>query len=120
MTHDTPPRLMFSDLLQRAPNLKNEPGWEDFRPGVSVKWLYRDKSTGASAALLRYDPGAKIPRHEHVGYEHILVLDGEQCDDNGCYGAGTFVINRPDDEHSVSSPKGCVVLITWERGVRFV
>ena len=120
MTHDTPPRLMFTDLLQRAQKLKDEPGWEDFRPGVSVKWLYRDKSTGASAALLRYDPGAKIPRHEHVGYEHILVLDGEQCDDNGCYGAGTFVINRPDDAHSVSSPKGCVVLITWERGVRFV
>ncbi len=115
---DAAERLVLTDLLQRAPFLKDEPGWEPLRPGVSIRRLYQSPG-GAAAALLRYEPGASIPRHEHLGYEHVLVLDGAQSDEYGQYAAGTLVVNRPGSSHRVVSEQGCVVLIVWERGVRF-
>ena len=115
-----PSHLVISDLLKRAPELKNEPGWEYFREGISVRWLYQEPNNGPAAALLNYQPGAAVPRHEHQGYEHILVLDGSQSDELGRYPAGTLVINRPGSSHPVISQEGCVVLIIWERGIKFL
>lgn len=89
-------------------------------PGVAFATLYRDEVSGSSAALIRYDPGSNVPRHRHVGYEHIYVLEGSQMDERGEYPAGTFVINAPGTEHSVSSPEGCLVLAVWQRAVEFV
>ena len=119
MTGSVPP-LVIRDLLQRGPRLRDEPGWEPFRTGVQIRRLYHDEKTGAAAALLRYEPGAGVPAHEHLGYEHILVLDGAQSDEHGDYPAGTFVVNRPHSVHRIASEAGCVVLIIWERGVRFL
>lgn len=119
MTGSVPP-LVIRDLLQRGPRLRDEPGWEPFRTGVQIQRLCHDRDTGAATALLRYEPGAGVPAHEHLGYEHILVLDGAQSDEHGAYPAGTLLINRPHSVHRVASAAGCVVLIIWERGVRFL
>ena len=110
--------LILSDLLQRADKLRDEEGWELFRPGIHVRWLYRSAEGGPAAALLRYQPGASVPFHEHPGYEHVLVLDGAQSDERGLYAAGTLVINPPLSRHCVTSEEGCVVLIIWERAIR--
>lgn len=90
--------------------------WEPFRQGVQIYPLYKD-DLGASAALLRYEAGAKVPHHSHSGYEHIFVLSGSQSDANGKYGKGDVIINSPHTSHQVSSEEGCVVLIVWERPV---
>src|SRR5262249_30207975 len=111
-------RLVLEGLLQRAAALKDEPGWEPLRPGVHIRRLYQTPE-GAAAALVRYQPGASIPGHEHLGHEHVLVLDGAQSDEYGRYAAGTLVVNRPGSSHRVASAGGCVVLIVWERAVRF-
>ncbi len=87
-----------------------------FRPGVEIHWLYGDGSE-AAAALLRYQPGARVPHHDHTGYEHILVLSGSQQDKQGLYAAGTFVVNSPGSSHGVISDEGCLVLIIWEKPV---
>jgi anti-sigma factor ChrR (cupin superfamily) len=50
--------------------------WESFRPGVRIHRIYGNQSDGPSAALLWYEPGAGIPMHEHLGYEHLLILSG--------------------------------------------
>ncbi|HEX5271452.1 MAG TPA: cupin domain-containing protein [Gemmataceae bacterium] len=113
-------QIHLAGLLQRAASLKDEPGWEPLRPGVQIRRLYQAAGGGAAAALLRYQPGASIPAHEHLGHEHILVLDGAQSDEHGHYPAGSLVINRPASAHRVASAEGCVVLIIWERGVRFL
>jgi anti-sigma factor ChrR (cupin superfamily) len=112
-------QLVLSDLLQRAGSLKSESDWQPFRPGIDIRRLYQTPDNGPAAALLRYQPGASVPRHEHLCYEHILILDGAQVDDSGACDAGTFIINPPASSHRVASPEGCVVLIIWERGVRF-
>jgi anti-sigma factor ChrR (cupin superfamily) len=99
--------------------LSQLPGYEPLRPGVDVLYLYKDVESGASSALLRYEPGAHVPEHRHEGYEHVFVLSGEQRDARGSYSAGTFVINPPGTSHEVWSPEGCLVLIIWQRPVAF-
>jgi len=95
-------------------------GWEALRDGVEIRRLAGSTESGPSVALLRYQPGARVPPHRHRGFEVILVISGSQSDENGTYEAGSLVINQPDDEHNVWSDDGCVVLIVWERPVEFL
>jgi anti-sigma factor ChrR (cupin superfamily) len=111
--------LVIERLLQRAALLRDEAGWAPFRPGIQIQRLYQEKDDGPAAALLCYEPGAVVPTHEHLGYEHILVLDGAQSDEHGTYPAGTLVVNRPHSVHRVASENGCVVLAIWEKKIRF-
>ncbi len=97
-------------------------GWaslpfQPFRHGVEICPLCDGYP---SVALLRYAPGASVPRHRHAGMETILVLEGAQSDEHGDYAAGALVINPEGSIHSVWSTPGCVVLIQWQRPVEFV
>lgn len=92
-----------------------------FRPGIDMRVLYGTPGQGgAAAAFLRYQPGAKIPAHEHPGYELIHVLSGSQTDERGTHRAGTFVVNPPGSRHAVESAEGCLVMVVWERPIQFV
>lgn len=112
-------RLKFSGLFEIVARERDLP-WEPFREGVEVYWLYGDGHTGPSAALLKFAPGAGVSLHEHGGYEHIIVLAGEQSDHRGSAGAGTLLINSPGTRHRVKSESGCIVLVIYERPVRFL
>lgn len=97
-------------------------GWEQmpfeyFRDGVEICRLWQGSP---EVALLRYAPGAAVPRHRHLGLETILVVSGTQSDDAGNYEQGTIMFNPAGSEHRVWSDQGCVVLIQWERPVEFV
>jgi len=94
--------------------------WEFFRPGVRIHRIYGNQSEGPSAALLWYEPMAGIPMHEHLGYEHLLILSGTQVDSAGTFDAETFVVNPPGRRHRVSTPQGAVVLAIWEKPVRIL
>ena len=108
-----PEPLNIPDLLTRWRDLPFGP----FREGVEIHHIHQ----GAPAvAILRYAPGAAVPRHLHTGLETILVLDGIQCDERGAYGPGTLVLNPEGSIHSVWSRTGCAVLIQWERPVRIL
>lgn len=93
--------------------------WQAFRDGIDILRLYGGAADKPAAALLRYAPGARVPRHRHAGYEHILVLRGAQEDERGHYGEGAFVINAPNTRHVVTSESGCIVLAIWEKPVEF-
>ena len=95
-------------------------GWRDlpfepFREGVEICTL---RPGEPSVALLRYAPGASVPRHLHPGLETVVVLEGSQADERGEYGAGSLVVNAEGSVHSVRSEHGCVVLIQWTLPVR--
>lgn len=97
-------------------------GWRShvfgpFREGVEICRLWQGPP---EIALLRYAPGASVPRHLHTGLETVIVLEGSQSDERGRYGAGTLVTNPEGSIHSVWSEDGCVVLIQWERPVRIL
>lgn len=108
--------LILSNLLALADHPDQLP-WQPFREGVEIHRLYRDGAQGSSAALLRYQPGATVPKHSHPGFEHIFVLKGSQTDHNGTHEAGALVINPPKSSHSVVSATGCIILAIWEKPI---
>jgi len=91
--------------------------WLPFREGVSIYPLHGEPPGPRSSALLRYQPGATVPSHTHLGVEHILVLQGSQQDQHGCYNAGTLLISPEGSEHAIASPEGCIVLAVWSEGI---
>jgi anti-sigma factor ChrR (cupin superfamily) len=112
--------IVLSRLLEHVSALRETETWEPFRPGVSAHWLYREDDGGPAAVLLRYEPGARVAEHEHVGYEHLLVLEGDQYDEAGTYPAGSLVVQPPGTKHSPGSVGGCLALLIYEKAVRFV
>ncbi len=103
--------------------LLDQLGALDFRPlrdGVQIASVAGGANGGPHAAILRYEPGAHVPAHRHVGFEVIYVLEGSQRDERGSYSAGALAVNHPGDVHSVHSDEGCTVLIFWEKPVEFV
>ena len=97
-------------------------GWKNldfqpFRDGIEIAHLLQGEP---ALAVLRYQPGAKVPRHAHVGAETVLVLEGSQTDERGTYGAGTLVVNTDGSDHDVISHDGRVVLVQWSKPIRFV
>ena len=70
----------------------------DGRTGNDIVRLFdtRDREPdGAAAAIVRYRPGAHVPRHVHGGYEIILVLDGVLVNDTGAHRRGTLEVDSP-------------------------
>src|SRR5207245_10864042 len=65
---------------------------------------------------MRYEPGAVIPRHRHVGDEQIFVLDGSVSDDTGTRAAGDYARRPPGCVHSVRSAGGALVLAAMSGG----
>jgi anti-sigma factor ChrR (cupin superfamily) len=99
---------------------QNDFAWQPFRERVEIFRLYGDGISGPTAALMRYGRGGEVPLHEHMGYEHILVLAGSQRDESRLFAAGSFVVNPPGTRHRVISDEGCIVLAIYERPVRFL
>jgi len=114
-----PTSLSLPNLQDYARGLR-EDDWQPFRPGVTAHWFYQEPGDGARAVLLRYEPGARVAEHEHVGHEHMLVIEGDEYDEHGTYPAGSFVINPPGTRHSPGSVGGCIALLIYEKAVRFV
>ena len=55
----------------------NEMPWEPINyPGVFVKTLMIDKQNGQLTVLLKMDPGAELPDHEHALMGQTYVLEG--------------------------------------------
>ncbi len=94
--------------------------WSPLRDGVDISVLHENKKTGYKIALLKYQKGASVPRHLHEGDEHIFVLEGSQSDEKGTYHKGEYVFNKEGTTHRVWSDEGCIVLIHWQKPVKFI
>ena len=84
--------------------------WVERRPGVFWKVLWENPEAGHKALLVRYAPGAVVPRHRHIGDEQIYVLEGTVVDDTGACTAGEYARRPPGCLHTVMSPEGALVL----------
>ena len=91
-----------------------EAAWRERRPGVHWKVLWEEGDR--KAVLMRYDPGATIPRHRHLGDEQIFVLEGSVSDDTGTCRKGDYARRPPGCVHSVSSREGALVLAVMTGG----
>jgi anti-sigma factor ChrR (cupin superfamily) len=86
--------------------------WQKMRfPGCEVKTLLFDAKTGLATMLMRMEPGAVLPDHEHVLIEQTYVLEGSLVDKEGPDAgtevkAGEFVWRPPGSRHTAWSPTG--------------
>jgi anti-sigma factor ChrR (cupin superfamily) len=102
LTVTTPPASLYVDVAKLH--------WIERRPGVFWKMLWEDPDGLHKAILMRYEPGATIPRHRHVGDEQIFVLEGSVADDTGTCSAGDYARRPPGCVHTVRSETGALVL----------
>jgi quercetin dioxygenase-like cupin family protein len=85
-------------------------------PGISVKVLRRDEN-GQSSSLVRFEPGAKFPAHDHPAGEEVFVLEGEVQIGRHHLKAGDYLYAPPGVKHAASSAQGCVFLVSLPKPV---
>jgi quercetin dioxygenase-like cupin family protein len=92
--------------------------WRPSRyPGVCLKVLRSDKESGESASLVRLDPGASVPAHDHPAGEEVFVLEGDVRIGRHHMKAGDYLYTPPDAKHAAASDGGCVFLVTLPKPV---
>ena len=98
----------------------NEMHWEPIRyPGCYVKTLMVDPQKGLLTVLLKMDPGAELPDHEHTLVEQTYMLEGRLVDLDGPekgleVGPGEFVWRPAGSRHSAWTPEGGVMLAVFQ------
>ena len=91
-------------------NVDGLPWMDTFYDGIEMKILFKDEQRGVMTALFRWQPGAKLPMHEHTDVEQSYVLEGSLCDFEGECKAGDYAWRPADSKHDAWSPKGCLLL----------
>jgi quercetin dioxygenase-like cupin family protein len=79
--------------------------------GVSVVSLHYDETKQRSTTiLLKFEPGASYPYHNHPAGEEIFVISGEAILENTKILEGDYLYTPPQFKHSVRTEKGCTLL----------
>lgn len=79
-------------------------------PGILSKTLYSDAS-GMCTLLLKLEPGAVVPLHEHTAIEQTYVLEGSFLDEEGTCLPGHFVWRPAGNTHVAwAGPEGATIL----------
>lgn len=89
-------------------------------PGVSVKVLRRDQATGASTSLVRFEPGARFPAHNHPAGEEIFIVEGDFQVGRHRLTGGDYLYTPPGEAHAASTEGGCLVLVTLPKPVEIL
>ena len=94
--------------------------WQKTRfPGCEAKTLLFDHKTGLMTALMRFQPGAVLPDHEHVNIEQTYVLEGSLVDKEGAAQgieckAGEFIWREQGSRHVAWCPEGGLMLAIFQ------
>jgi anti-sigma factor ChrR (cupin superfamily) len=100
-----PPSQIFS--LSELP-------WIEARKGVRQKRIWEDKANERRAILARFEPGATLPRHRHVGDELIFIVEGANADESGVVATGNMNYRPNGCVHTVTTKNGAIVLaVVW-------
>lgn len=79
--------------------------------GISVIPLHYDEVKERSTTiLLKFEPGATYPYHNHPGGEEIFVLSGEAILENVTLSEGDYLYTPVNFKHSVTTKTGCTML----------
>ena len=95
--------------------------WNKTRwPCIESKVLMEDKATGMTTLLMRWEKGARLPRHEHVEIEQTYVISGSFADHDGVCRAGQYVWRRNGSRHEAWTDEGCLMLAFFLRPNTFL
>jgi anti-sigma factor ChrR (cupin superfamily) len=94
--------------------------WEKMRfPGCEAKTLLFDPKSGLATVLIKMEPGATLPDHEHVLIEQTYVLEGSLVDKEGPdagleVGPGEFVWRPAGSRHVAWCPNGATMIAIFQ------
>jgi quercetin dioxygenase-like cupin family protein len=94
--------------------------WEKMRfAGCQFKTLLFDPKSGLATVLMRMEPGATLPDHEHVLIEQTYVLEGSLVDREGPDAgleikAGEFVWRPAGSRHVAWCPNGGTMIAIFQ------
>ena len=80
--------------------------WISILPKIEKKILFVDTKRRIEAYLLRAQPGAELPAHQHEADEYCIVLEGDVCFDGLDLVAGDFHFARQGSSHSIARSHG--------------
>jgi quercetin dioxygenase-like cupin family protein len=105
-------------LMEKQITKSNETEWKPLleegvkTDGIYVKALRRDENTKRSSTiLLKFEPGASYPNHNHPAGEEAFILEGEIRFGPDQLKAGDYLYTSPGKTHSVFSRTGCTLLL---------
>ncbi len=102
MTEVTETTMKSLELLIHGTELV-EDQWIDYPEyGFRQYFLFKNEETGASIALLEYEPGGRIPtKHIHASNQFMYCLEGdyEYTDSGKRLRPGSFYMNPKDHPH---------------------
>ena len=84
-----------------------------------MKTLLIDKETGLATVLVKMDPGAGLPDHEHVLIEQTYMIEGRLVDQEGPdegieAGPGDFIWRPAGSRHAVKAPEGALMIAVFQ------
>jgi anti-sigma factor ChrR (cupin superfamily) len=96
-------------------DLEFVPYQPEVRKGVEIHTIFSlvdQDLLGPDAAILRYEAGAFVALHEHVGYELVIVLTGDYVENGVTFLPGALVLRSPGTFHTMASVNGCTIFAT--------
>lgn len=100
--------IVQSEAIEWIPLIENNHHYE----GIFVKSLRYDKLTKRSKTiLLKFEPGAAYPYHNHPAGEELFVLKGEAIIEKRRLSEGSYLYTPPNFKHSVHTELGCLLLL---------
>ncbi len=102
----------INDYIVRSKQKKWEPLIEKgiHYEGISVMSLHYDEQKQRSTTiLLKFEPGATYPYHNHPAGEQVLVLEGDATFNTTILKAGDYLYTPPGFKHSVTSATGATL-----------
>lgn len=117
----TPPASVWASIQRRmgggVPSIsrgQSDGVWLDVAPGVKLKMLHVDPTTGERTGLMRMEPGSTISEHNHPETEECFVLDGVVDIDGQDYRAGDYTVAYAGSRHeAIRSVTGGLLLLHW-------
>lgn len=89
--------------------------WVEPLPGVRFSTLFESPDGAMRKVLVWAKPGARYPRHRHLGDEDILVLAGHLRDGRATYGPGDICRSETGTDHSeeVVGQDDCICYVIY-------
>lgn len=102
----------IQDYIVKTNSEKWSPLEEEGIDCIGINWMpLRWEGNRPVTFLLKFDPGAKYPYHNHPAGEEILVLEGSCELENTIFNKGDYLYTPPNFKHSVKSAKGCTLFL---------
>lgn len=119
-TPNLPNEAALDALSSRYVDVEALPWQPSGFPGITMKVLLEDKETGLMTGLFKFEPGARLPYHEHVEIEQSFLLEGTVEDHEGVLTAGNYVWRPGGNRHTAYSPNGAIALSIFLKPNRFL